>query len=69
MQFMCSYFFDNILQNLSGTCGWNKFLCSNLQCLALTLTCDGANNCGDGSDENTTLCALSGNNIVNVKLI
>ena len=66
---MLSNFWCNILPNLSGTCGWNKFRCSNLQCLALTLTCDGADNCGDGSDENATHCALSGNEITKVKMI
>ena len=45
---------------ISGTCGWNDFLCSNHECLPFTLTCDGNDNCGDGSDENATHCNVPG---------
>ena len=45
---------------LAGTCGWNNFICSNLECLPFALTCDGNDNCGDGSDENNTQCYTTG---------
>ena len=45
---------------IQGTCGWNNFLCSNLQCRPFTLTCDGNDNCGDGSDENNVTCNTIG---------
>ena len=39
-----------------GTCPQNTFRCSNGKCIATLLTCDGDNNCGDGSDEMAPHC-------------
>ena len=43
----------------SGACPINTFNCLNGRCIANLLRCDGEDNCGDGTDEDTELCRFS----------
>ncbi len=38
------------------TCAKSEFTCTDGTCLNIELTCNGAKECLDGSDENTTFC-------------
>ncbi|CAG5126006.1 unnamed protein product, partial [Candidula unifasciata] len=42
----------------NSTCPSDQFVCSNGRCLRERWVCDLDNDCGDGSDENSNLCAL-----------
>lgn len=35
----------------TGACGPDEFHCTNDKCVDVSLTCDGRDDCGDGSDE------------------
>lgn len=37
-------------------CTKDEFKCSNGHCIPLNLACDGHNDCGDDSDENSPNC-------------
>lgn len=39
-----------------GICPIDAFNCSNGRCIANLLRCDGEDDCGDGSDEDETIC-------------
>lgn len=40
-----------------GYCGTNSFHCSNSHCVDPEYVCDGADDCGDGSDEGLNACS------------
>ena len=46
---------DNIIL-LTGTSGHCGFLCTNDFCVPEGNTCDGFDDCGDNSDEDSSLC-------------
>ena len=43
--------------NDTVTCEENKFHCGNGKCISRLWTCDGADDCGDNSDEEKNYCA------------
>ena len=45
-----------------GVCPKDTFRCSNGNCISPLLTCDGENNCNDGSDEFAEHC-IKGTNL------
>ena len=42
--------------NLAVGCRMGEFVCSNQKCIHFNRTCNGDNNCGDGSDEELAYC-------------
>ena len=49
---------ESIPQFTGGVCSTHEFLCANEQCVPLTWTCDGEDDCGDNSDETTTCTGM-----------
>ena len=43
---------------LGGACSTHEFLCGNQQCVPLTWTCDGEDDCGDNSDETASCLGM-----------
>ena len=43
---------------LGGACSTHEFLCGNEQCVPLTWTCDGEDDCGDNSDETASCLGM-----------
>ena len=41
-----------------GACSTHEFLCGNEQCVPLTWTCDGEDDCGDNSDETASCLGM-----------
>ena len=53
---MVSY--DNFTFFIHPTdCGKDQFTCKNMRCIPRFFTCDGINDCNDGSDESATTCS------------
>ena len=50
---MCNQHGDFLAGQQSGHCPVGEFRCANNLCISKTFHCDGFNDCGDGSDEET----------------
>ena len=50
---------ESIFNFSGGVCSTHEFLCANEQCVPLTWTCDGEDDCGDNSDETTSCTGMT----------
>lgn len=53
---MNNFIFFLNLKYFSVRCGFADFECDNGNCIKWNLQCDVIDDCGDGSDENDSLC-------------
>ena len=60
------FYIGNKHQTL-GACPKKEFLCSNGDCLPFLYTCNGVDDCKDGSDENITDCYFG--KLINIRLL